>query len=140
MNDANIDAPAPEGIDSTLINGDLATRGSSRRQDWLLIPRPGSSGWLGELARALAALDLAPETTAARSAPAGPVASVTRRVSAQARDAAIDDLNRIHFNGQGCGTHGTNACSNCFGPDPMSAREVVAHVLDVLNIEVSDRA
>lgn len=33
-------------------------------------------------------------------------------------------LTRIHFDGEGCGTYGPNACSNCFGPSPMSAHEL----------------
>ncbi|MGV3564177.1 MAG: hypothetical protein ACO1ON_12945 [Nocardioides sp.] len=35
-------------------------------------------------------------------------------------------LERTHFDGQGCGTHGSNACLNCHGPSPMTAREVAA--------------
>lgn len=39
-------------------------------------------------------------------------------------------LERIHWDGTGCGTHGVNACSNCFGPSPMSSHEVVRFVLE----------
>lgn len=41
-----------------------------------------------------------------------------------------DYLESIHWDGNGCGTHGTSACSNCFGPSPMTAREIAEAVLD----------
>lgn len=41
----------------------------------------------------------------------------------------VDALQRSHWNGEGCGTHGTNACVYCFGPSPMGAYEVVETIL-----------
>lgn len=42
---------------------------------------------------------------------------------------AGEQLDRSHWDGQGCGTHGTNACTYCFGPSPMTTAEVVEQVL-----------
>lgn len=43
-----------------------------------------------------------------------------------------DRLRTVHFDGNGCGTHGPNACSNCYGPSPMSADEVAREVAAVV--------
>ena len=43
---------------------------------------------------------------------------------------AAQHLEKIHWNGQGCGTNGTGGCGHCFGPSPMSADDVVADVYD----------
>lgn len=43
-------------------------------------------------------------------------------------DAIAKRLHLIHFDGQGCGTNGSNACSNCFGPSPMSADELAEDI------------
>lgn len=37
-----------------------------------------------------------------------------------------------HWDGTGCGTNGPNACANCFGPSPMSAREVAEIAVEVM--------
>lgn len=42
---------------------------------------------------------------------------------------AANRLRIIHWDGMGCDTHGTSACTNCFGPSPMTAHEVAAEVL-----------
>ncbi|MGL4998001.1 MAG: hypothetical protein ACRC5T_03285 [Cetobacterium sp.] len=38
-------------------------------------------------------------------------------------------LESLHFDGTGCGINGSMGCSMCFGPSPMSAKEVVEAVL-----------
>ena len=43
-----------------------------------------------------------------------------------------DRLTMIHFDGEGCGTYGTNACSNCHGPSPMSAYEIARGLAEML--------
>lgn len=40
------------------------------------------------------------------------------------RNAIAAALARSHWDGEGCGTYGSNACSNCFGPSPMNEREI----------------
>lgn len=47
-------------------------------------------------------------------------------------EAAAETLIARHWDGTGCGTHGANACSNCFGPSPMSAYEVARAVLEAV--------
>lgn len=42
-------------------------------------------------------------------------------------------LRDIHFDGQGCGTHGSNACSNCFGPSPMNEDEIAREIVALIN-------
>lgn len=46
-----------------------------------------------------------------------------------------EHLERVHWNGEGCGTYGTSACVMCFGPSPMTSYEVVREVLEQLKIE-----
>jgi hypothetical protein len=48
---------------------------------------------------------------------------------------ATRTLTRVHWDGTGCGTHGTSACTNCFGPSPMSAHEVVRDVFASIDVE-----
>lgn len=54
-------------------------------------------------------------------------------MNADSKDAlatlAAERLRLIHWDGTGCGTHGTSACVNCFGPSPMDAHEVAAEVI-----------
>lgn len=50
------------------------------------------------------------------------------------REKVAAHLASIHFDGTGCGTTGTNACSNCYGPSPMDAYEVADAVLAVLDV------
>lgn len=45
-------------------------------------------------------------------------------------EALAEHLNRIHFDGTGCGTTGVNGCSNCCGPSPMSAHEIAEAILN----------
>lgn len=45
-------------------------------------------------------------------------------------NAGADALERMHWDGEGCGTHGTNACSICHGPSPMTPTEVARVVLE----------
>ena len=45
------------------------------------------------------------------------------------------ELIATHWDGTGCGTTGTNACSNCFGSSPMDPFEVTRTVLDALGLE-----
>jgi len=48
----------------------------------------------------------------------------------------VDRLRRIHFDGNGCGTHDSGACSACYGPSPLDATEIAEHlvpaIMDVL--------
>ena len=41
-------------------------------------------------------------------------------------------LRSVHFDGNGCGTHGSNGCSICFGPNPMDSYEVAQVVLEAV--------
>ena len=41
-----------------------------------------------------------------------------------ARDKLAATLTAQHFDGTGCGDPGVGSCSNCYGPSPMSAREI----------------
>jgi hypothetical protein len=50
-------------------------------------------------------------------------------VREQAIEAAATRLRTTHWDGNGCGTNGTNGCSRCCGPSPADAREVAAEVL-----------
>lgn len=43
-----------------------------------------------------------------------------------------------HFDGNGCGTHDGTACSVCFGPSPMDAREVAEVVVAALDTFVTE--
>jgi hypothetical protein len=51
-------------------------------------------------------------------------------VLSDAAHRAAARLRETHWDGSGCGTHGTNACSRCFGPSPASADEVAREVLE----------
>jgi hypothetical protein len=53
----------------------------------------------------------------------GPITDAQVRAVAEA-------LESMHWDGMGCGTHGTNACSNCHGPSPMSATELARAALE----------
>ena len=48
-------------------------------------------------------------------------------------------LNLVHFDGNGCGTHGNTACSVCHGPSPMSALEVVKELEPLINKIIAER-
>lgn len=45
-------------------------------------------------------------------------------LSPERRDELAQHLRVRHFDGEGCGTYGVNACSICHGPSPMSAQDV----------------
>ena len=47
-------------------------------------------------------------------------------------EAIANRLDRVHFDGKGCGTHGDTACSTCHGPSPMSALEVATEVVALI--------
>lgn len=55
-------------------------------------------------------------------------------------EAGVHALVSQHWDGTGCGTHGTNACVNCFGPSPYTAREVAREVLRVAEPLIAARA
>lgn len=55
-------------------------------------------------------------------------------------EAAARALVSQHWDGEGCGTHGVNACVNCFGPSPYTAREVAREVLRVAAPLIAARA
>lgn len=44
------------------------------------------------------------------------------------RDELAAFLESEHFDGTGCGTNGSGACSYCYGPSPMTAEEVAEAV------------
>lgn len=44
-------------------------------------------------------------------------------------EAGSRDLAAKHWDGTGCGYHGSSACSYCYGPSPMNATEVAESVL-----------
>jgi len=50
------------------------------------------------------------------------------------RDAVVEAmaraLNRVHWDGTGCGTTGNSGCVYCFGPSPMTASEVARAAYD----------
>jgi hypothetical protein len=48
------------------------------------------------------------------------------------RERVAEVLRRQHFDGTGCGTNGSNACSNCFGPSPMTADEIADALLPLI--------
>lgn len=45
---------------------------------------------------------------------------------------AAEWLRVTHWDGNGCGTHGTNACSRCYGPSPADTNEIADDVLEVI--------
>lgn len=47
-------------------------------------------------------------------------------------DAGGRALTHSHWDGTGCGTHGSNACLYCFGPSPMSVYEIVETICSVI--------
>lgn len=44
----------------------------------------------------------------------------------------VDTLRRIHFDGNGCGTHDSGACSVCYGPSPLDATEIAEHLVPAI--------
>jgi hypothetical protein len=45
------------------------------------------------------------------------------------RDDIVQELKKTHFDGTGCGTKGTSACSNCYGEGSQMTAEEIADLI-----------
>jgi hypothetical protein len=48
-------------------------------------------------------------------------------------EAIVKELSVQHFSGQECGTNGVTACSHCYGPSPMTSREIANAILALMD-------